>query len=284
MILPSRPPGLTPGFRTRYAPSPTGYLHLGHVRNALWTWGVARAWGGRVVLRIEDHDRTRCRPEFIEAILEDLAWLGFVPDEVAPKQSERAGRYEEVLAGLQRDGLAYACACSRKDIAEVAGDAFNEETRYPGTCRELGLEPAPGRGWRVRMEPGTERFDDLVHGAVAQDPSAQCGDLLVRDRLGHWTYQFAVTVDDLDQGIDVVVRGDDILASTGRQLRLARLLGRERMPRYLHHPLIVKPDGAKLSKASGDTGVRELRAAGVRKEVLIETATRGAGVRHCEEA
>lgn len=274
MILPSRPPGLTPGFRTRYAPSPTGYLHLGHVLNALWTWEVARAWGGRVVLRIEDHDRTRCRPEFTEAIREDLAWLGFVPDEVVPNQSERAGRYKEVLAGLHRRGLAYVCACSRKDIAEVAGDVFNEETHYPGTCRALGLEPGPGRGWRVRMEPGTERFDDLVHGAVAQNPSAQCGDLLVRDRLGNWTYQFAVTVDDLDQGIDLVVRGDDILASTGRQLRLARLLGRERMPLFLHHPLIVKPGGAKLSKASGDTGVRELRAAGMTAADVLETGAR----------
>lgn len=272
MTLPSQPPSLRAGFRTRYAPSPTGYLHLGHVRNAVWTWGVSRAWNGRVVLRIEDHDATRCREEFVEALREDLEWLGFVPDEEAPRQSERHARYEEVLQDLRRRGLAYVCACSRKDIAEVAGDAFNEETRYPGTCRELGLEPGPGRGWRVIMEPGSETFSDLLLGEMSQEPSSQCGDLLVRDRLGNWTYQFAVTVDDMDQGIDLVVRGDDLLSSTGRQLRLARLLGRKTMPLFLHHPLIVKPSGEKLSKASGDTGVREMRAAGMSAEEVVDAA------------
>jgi glutamyl-tRNA synthetase/glutamyl-Q tRNA(Asp) synthetase len=272
MTLPSQPPSLRAGFRTRYAPSPTGYLHLGHVRNAVWTWGVSRAWNGRVVLRIEDHDATRCREEFVEALREDLEWLGFVPDEEAPRQSERHARYEEVLQDLRARGLAYVCACSRRDIAEIAGDAFNEETRYPGTCRELGLEPGPGRGWRVIMEPGSETFRDLLLGEMSQEPSSQCGDLLVRDRLGNWTYQFAVTVDDMDQGIDLVVRGEDLLSSTGRQLRLARMLGRQQMPLFLHHPLIMKPSGEKLSKASGDTGVREMRAAGMSLGEVVQSA------------
>jgi glutamyl-tRNA synthetase/glutamyl-Q tRNA(Asp) synthetase len=263
LSLPLRPSTLPPGFRTRYAPSPTGYLHLGHVRNAIWTWNVSRTWNGRVILRIEDHDATRCREEYVSALHEDLDWLGFVPDEMVPRQSERHARYEEILQDLRLRGLAYVCACSRKDIAEIAGDAFNEETRYPGTCRALGLEPGPGRGWRVVMEPGTERFTDLLLGEISQEPSSQCGDLLVRDRLGNWTYQFAVTVDDMDQGIDLVVRGEDLLSSTGRQLRLARMLGRKTMPLFLHHPLIMKPSGEKLSKASGDTGVREMRAAGM---------------------
>jgi glutamyl-tRNA synthetase/glutamyl-Q tRNA(Asp) synthetase len=225
-----------------------------------------------VVLRIEDHDTTRCREEYVDALREDLDWLGFVPDEVAPRQSERHARYEEVLAELRDRGLAYVCACSRKDIAEVAGDAFNEETPYPGTCRELGLEPGLGRGWRVIMEPGTETFTDLLLGDMVQEPSAQCGDLLVRDRLGNWTYQFAVTVDDMDQGIDLVIRGEDLLSSTSRQLRLARMLGRTAMPLLLHHPLIRKPSGEKLSKASGDTGVREMRAAGMRAEEVLQFA------------
>ena len=275
MILPPRPPTLASRFRTRYAPSPTGYLHLGHVLNAMWTWDVSRAWNGRVVLRIEDHDATRCREEYVSALREDLDWLGFVPDELAPRQSERHARYEEVLNQLRDRGLAYVCACSRKDIAEVAGDAFNEETRYPGTCRELGLEPGPGRGWRVIMEPGSETFTDLLLGEVTQDPSSQCGDVLVRDRLGNWTYQFAVTVDDMDQGIDLVIRGEDLLASTGRQLRLAWMLGRTMMPLFLHHPLIIKPNGEKLSKASGDTGVREMRAAGMTAEAVLEAARGG---------
>ncbi len=272
MTLPPRPPSLPPGFRTRYAPSPTGYLHLGHVLNACWTWEVARAWNGRVLLRIEDHDATRCRDEYVDALREDLDWLGFVPDVGVLRQSQRQARYEAVLGELRARGLAYVCACSRRDISEAAGDVFNEETRYPGTCRRLGLEPGPGRGWRVVMEPGNESFTDLLLGTLTQDPSAQCGDLLVRDRLGHWTYQFAVTVDDMDQEIDLVIRGEDLLASTGRQLRLARLLGRTVMPLFLHHPLILKPDGEKLSKASGDTGVREMRGTGVTPEAVIRKA------------
>jgi glutamyl/glutaminyl-tRNA synthetase len=244
------------------------------VLNALWTWGVGREWGGRVVLRIEDHDAARCREEYVEALRGDLAWLGFVPDETAPRQSQRPARYEEVLADLQRRGLAYVCACSRRDISEVAGDVFKAETCYPGTCRKLGLAPGPGRGWRVVMEPGAEGFADLVHGPLTQDPSTQCGDLLVQDRLGNWTYQFAVTVDDMDQGIELVVRGDDLLASTGRQLRLARLLGRDRMPLFLHHPLLLKANGEKLSKANRDSGVRELRAAGMTADAVIGAATR----------
>ncbi|HET9604429.1 MAG TPA: glutamate--tRNA ligase family protein [Gemmatimonadales bacterium] len=272
MILPLRPSSLPLGFRTRYAPSPTGYLHVGHVRNAVWTWDVAREWNGRVVLRIEDHDNTRCREEYVDALREDLDWLGFVPDEEAPRQSERQARYEEVLEHLRARELAYVCACSRKDIAELAGDAFNEETRYPGTCRELGLEPGPGRGWRVIMEPGSETFTDLLLGEMAQDPSRQCGDMLIRDRLGNWTYQFAVTVDDMDQGIDLVIRGEDLLSSTGRQLRLARMLGRQQMPLFLHHPLIFKPGGEKLSKASGDTGVRETRGAGMSPDAVLRRA------------
>jgi len=258
---------------TRFAPSPTGFLHLGHVANAVWVWGVAQALGGRVLLRIEDHDRTRCRPEYEHALLDDLDWLGLEPD-IAPTDSFRAGpsnfrqsdstaHYEAVLESLRERGLAYVCACSRKDIAAEVPDHFNEEMRYPGTCREKSLEPGPGRGWRVRMDDGAESFDDLRLGTQSQSPARQCGDFLIRDRLGNWTYQFAVTVDDMRHGVNLVIRGEDLLDSTGRQLRLARLLGRSQPPRFLHHPLIFKPSGEKLSKASGDTGIRELRAAGM---------------------
>ena len=257
---------------TRFAPSPTGYLHLGHVVNAIWTWGAARALGGRVLLRMEDHDRSRCRPEYEAAILDDLDWLGFVPDVATTdtfragpsefRQSDSGAHYERALEKLRDAGLAYVCECSRKDIAAEVPDRFNEEMRYPGTCREKALAPGPGRGWRVVLDDGAERFTDLRLGDQCQVPSAQCGDLLVRDRLGHWTYQFAVTVDDMRHGVELVVRGEDLLESTGRQIRLARLLGRSVAPRYLHHPLILKPGGEKLSKASGDSGIRELRAAG----------------------
>jgi glutamyl/glutaminyl-tRNA synthetase len=259
---------------TRFAPAPTGWLHLGHVVNAMHVWGIARARGGRVILRIEDHDRARCRDEYADGILEDLDWLGFVPDSVAPRQSsrQRRERYEAALAELQAAGLAYACDCSRRDIAMDVPDRFGEEMRYPGRCRTRGLplDSTPAR--RVRMDDGAEAFTDERLGPQLQSPAEQCGDVLVRDRLGNWTYQFAVAVDDLDQGVDLVIRGEDLLSSTGRQMRLARLLGREAPPIFHHHALIRKPDGSKLSKSAGDSGVRELRMKGVSAREVIEMA------------
>ncbi len=267
---------LPPRPLTRFAPSPTGYIHLGHVVNAVWVWTIARALDGRVLLRIEDHDATRCRPEYEAALLEDLAWLGLVPDATAPRQSESDAAYTDALDRLSREHRVYACDCTRRTIALEAADVFGEETRYAGRCRERELAFEPGRSVRVVLGPGTETFDDARLGPQTQKPDAQCGDLMVRDRLGHWTYQFAVTVDDRRQDVDLVIRGEDLLDSTGRQLRLARMLGRERPPVFLHHPLILKPDGHKLSKASGDTGIRELHAAGIPPdEVLREAARRG---------
>lgn len=259
---------------TRFAPAPTGWLHLGHVVNALHIWSVARERGGRVILRIEDHDRTRCREEYVDGILEDLDWLGFVPDSVAPRQSsaERTARYESALARLQNEGLVYACDCSRRDIAMDVPDRFGEETRYPGRCRprSLALDSTPAR--RVQMDTGAESFVDERLGEQQQSPAEQCGDLLVRDRAGNWTYQFAVVVDDLDQGVDLVIRGEDLLSSTGRQIRLAKLLGRAAPPRFHHHALIRNPDGSKLSKSAGDTAIRELRGAGEPAENVLSRA------------
>jgi glutamyl-tRNA synthetase/glutamyl-Q tRNA(Asp) synthetase len=136
------------------------------------------------------------------------------------------------------------------------------ELKYDGHCRDRGLPPVDGYGWRVRLDPGVERFIDGRLGPREQDPSAQCGDVLIRDRLGNWTYQFAVSVDDFRQGIDLVIRGEDLLPSTGRQIRLARLLGREEPAAFLHHPLIMKSPAQKLSKSDRDTGIRDLRARG----------------------
>ncbi len=247
---------------TRFAPAPTGRLHLGHVLNAIYVWGIARAHGGRVVLRIEDHDRARCRPEYEVALLHDLAWLGFEPDTLAPPQRDRGARYDQALAALSADGLVYACDCSRRTIAADAPDVPNAELRYDGRCRNHNRGEAATLAQRVRMDDGTESFDDLLLGPQVGAPSLQCGDFLIRDRLGQWTYQFAVTVDDLDQRIDLVIRGEDLLSSTSRQLRLARLLGRVEPSRFLHHPLLRHPDGAKLSKSRGDSGIAELRDAG----------------------
>jgi glutamyl/glutaminyl-tRNA synthetase len=271
---------------TRFAPAPTGNLHLGHIVNAIYVWGVARACDpeGRVLLRIEDHDRHRSRPVFESAILEDLGWLGFVADEPLIRQSDRSALYERALDQLRVRGLVYACGCSRSEIAADVtnvGDglqAVPPELRYPGTCTDKGLPEAPGLGLRVRLEPAVERFDDWLHGPQEQRPHEQCGDLLVRDRDGNWTYQFAAVVDDYLQGVTLVIRGDDLLASTGRQIQLARLLGRADPPSFLHHPLVMKNPTQKLSKSDGDTGIRDLRAKGWSAERVIGQAAALAGL------
>ena len=271
---------------SRFAPAPTGYLHLGHVLNAIYVWGLTRAAGGRVLLRIEDHDRQRSRAEFENAIVEDLAWLGFVADgptyrpapaERLVRQSDRGSIYDEALARLRDAGLVYACQCSRAAIGEAQTvQRTAAERRYPGTCAAKHLAEAPGRGVRVRLPETVERFDDLRHGPQVQRPSEQCGDLLVKDRDGNWTYQFAATVDDYVQGVTLVVRGDDLLASTGRQQLLARMLGRQVPPQFLHHALLMKSPTQKISKSDGDTGVRHLRARGcTAADVIGEAACRG---------
>jgi glutamyl-tRNA synthetase/glutamyl-Q tRNA(Asp) synthetase len=250
--------------RTRFAPAPTGFLHLGHVVNALHVWQFARAHGGRVILRIEDHDRQRSRRAYEAALRDDLAWLGFEADEEAPRQSERGEVYTSVARGLAARGLVYGCACSRQDSPAGTG-AAGHERRYPGLCADRGLGLDEGLGWRVRMnsgQVGPELFVDELCGAESQDPEQQCGDLLVRDRLGNWTYQWAAAVDDFLQDISHVIRGVDLLPSTGRQIRLARLAGRRSPAAFRHHPLVMKSPSQKLSKSDGATGVRELRAAG----------------------
>jgi glutamyl-Q tRNA(Asp) synthetase len=275
-------------WRTRFAPAPTGFLHVGHIVNAMHVWGIARAFGGAVTVRIEDHDRTRSQPDFERAILEDLEWLGFVSDDDSSnalrektsryRQSDNDARYVEAMHRLDEQGLVFACRCTRRDIASIAGHRDNVETPYPGTCRHAGLLPSETPARRIRIDPGTESFDDMRLGQIDQEPSQQCGDLLLRDRHGNWTYQFAVVVDDITHGVDVVIRGEDLLASTGRQIRLARLLGRERAPRFYHHPLIRHPDGSKLSKSNRDTGIRELRASGLGPSQLLGVAAHAAGL------
>ena len=270
---------------SRFAPAPTGFLHLGHVVNAIYVWGLTQARGGRVLLRIEDHDRQRCRPEFEQAILEDLDWLGFVPDDppasafrsgpCRSRQSDRDDVYEAALARLRAADLLYACECSRSEIAAVSSGG---ELRYPGTCATKQLAERPGRGLRVRLNRSTERFHDLRHGTLDQRPFEQCGDLLVRDRDGNWTYQFAVVVDDAEQGVNLVIRGDDLLASTGRQIQLARVLGRIEPPQFFHHALVMKTPTQKLSKADAATSVRDLRAAGWTPDAVIGRAAALAGL------
>jgi len=261
----------------RFAPSPNGYLHLGHAYSALLNSDLARKSGGRFLLRIEDIDATRCRPELETAIHEDLAWLGFVADRPPVRQSDRLARYAAALASLSDRGLTYWCDCSRQTV-RAEGGTVGGELRYSGRCRDRRLGPGGDRGVRVRLHEGDERFDDGRLGPQVQQPSAQCGDLLARDRHGQWTYQFAVTVDDMQDAVDLVVRGMDLLPSTGRQIALARLLGRPRPAVFVHHPLILAPSGEKLSKSNRDVGIAALRADGVSPEEAIGRAAAAVGL------
>lgn len=264
---------------TRFAPSPTGLLHLGHVVNAIYVWGLAGALGGTVLVRIEDHDRIRSRPEWERSLFEDLQWLGFV-NETTPfsRQQDRHDIYEDALTRLRRVAHVYACDCSRT--------TFQGE-QYPGRCRARGLAAARGRSLRVQIDAGVETADDLLQGRLEQAPASQCGDLVVKDRDGHWTYQFAVTVDDILQGVTLVVRGADLVTSTGRQVRLGRMLraagvgsGSPWPPQYLHHPLILDEQGRKLSKSTGAAGVRRLRETGMTAADVIGRAAAAVGLTH----
>jgi glutamyl-tRNA synthetase/glutamyl-Q tRNA(Asp) synthetase len=222
------------------------------VANAIYVWGVARNAGGRVLLRMEDHDRIRCRREYEASILDDLAWLGFEPDEgLHPllRQSDCDHIYRQALERLRRTHHVYACNCSRKRVAAE---------HYDGFCRTRRLVEGPGRGIRVQIDEG--------------------GDLLLRDRDGHWTYHFAVVVDDIRQKITHVIRGEDLRSSTDRQLCLRRMLGADASLAYVHHRLILKPNGEKLSKSAGDTGVRELRRAGLMASEVIGRAAAAVGL------
>ena len=287
---------------TRFAPAPTGYLHLGHVVNAIHVWHEARAHGGRVLLRIEDHDRERCRPEYETALLDDLDWLGLVPDlyptsafrnavgsvPCASRQSDRGRTYLALARRLRAQGALYACACSRKAVQRAARrfssppvDARSAdgwpEAAYPGTCRNLELPFEGDVGWRVRLPATPVTFDDRWLGRQTQLPAEQCGDLLIRDRYGNWTYQFVATVDDYEQGVTDVIRGADLLPSTGRQILLGELLGRPAPATFAHHALIMKSPTQKLSKSDRDTGVRDLRARGWARDEVFAAARRGDG-------
>jgi glutamyl/glutaminyl-tRNA synthetase len=261
--------------RTRFAPAPTGFLHLGHVANAIVVWGLAAAEGAEVLFRIEDHDRIRSRPEYDAGLVEDLDWLGFVPDEGPIRQADDPSAYIAAIDRLRSDGRLYGCACSRATFEAWERDNAHpwDGPGCPGGCRERDLD---GPTLRVALGGGTERWMDLLVGPCA-DEVAPAGDRPVRDRDGNWTYLLCVVVDDLRQGVDLVVRGRDLLSSTPGQIRLARLLGREAPPAFAHHRLVRDPEGRKLSKSSGDMGVRELRAAGHSADQVVAMAAAAIG-------
>jgi len=274
---------------TRFAPAPTGRLHLGHVANAIHVWGLARRSGGRVLLRIEDHDRQRCRPEYESALLDDLDRLGIAPDEPSTdelragrstfRQSDNGAAYRAALEQLERVVHVYPCDCTRSTFAawrDRAGRPWSGPG-CPGDCRSRRLESGGDHTLRAALGGGDETWADVLagarSGAVARD-----GDLPIRDRHRNWTYAFCVVVDDLRQGVDLVVRGEDLLEATPAQIRLGRLLGREAPPRFAHHRLVLRPDGSKLSKADGDTAVGELLDAGHAPAALLGAAAARVGL------
>lgn len=271
--------------KTRFAPSLTGYLHLGHVLHMLYVWGVARARDAKVVVRIENHDTARARPEYEAAILDNMEWLGFVPDEgitaghagrsSSYRQSDCGDHYADVLKNLKEQGLVYGCSCSRKDIFEQQ-PVGQDELFYPGTCAERNL-PLEGNTVRFRVHSGAVSFRDMALGDCSQEPAVQCGDFSLRDRHGQWTYQFCCVCDDLRHGVDLVVRGEDILSSTGRQILLSQALDAP-IPYYYHHPLVYDAAGEKLSKRQRSESIMQLRQTGVSAGEVIGLAMHAAGL------
>ena len=245
----------------RFAPSPTGPLHAGSLVAALASWLDARAHGGRWLVRIEDVDLPRCVAGAGAFILQPLSDLGLRPDDVPVWQSRRGALYQQALDRLIAQGVAYPCGCSRKDIATTLalhGHARERhgEQRYPGTCRD-GLHGRPARTWRFRTTSQPVQWQDRRLGQQTQDVEAEVGDFVLKRADNLWAYQLAVVVDDAEQGVTDVVRGEDLTDNTARQVLLHRALQLP-TPTYLHTPLVLGPNGEKLSKHNGgaalDTG------------------------------
>jgi glutamyl-tRNA synthetase len=268
--------------RGRYAPSPTGALHLGNLRTALLAWLCARATGRAFTLRVEDLDRPRIRPGATARMLADLRWLGLDWDEgpdvggpLGPYfQSQREALYAAAFARLRAAGLVYPCYCARSELARIASAPQQEgqddgSPRYPGACRDLtpaqrAEREAAGRrpSWRFRAPDGEITFTDALHGKIAEDVAATVGDFIVRRSDGVFAYQLAVVVDDALMGIDQITRGHDLLPSTARQLALYDALGYPRPTEYVHVPLALDATGARLAKRDAAAGLDILRSAG----------------------
>ena len=259
----------------RLAPSPTGAQHVGNARTYLIAWLAARAQGGRLLLRIEDIDSPRIKAGAAAQVGTDLRWLGMDWDDGPVVQTQRLPLYEAALRRLQDLELVYPCTCTRADVERAASapHAEHEGAVYPGTCAgRRAADAATLRGqpfaWRFRAGAAMPVFDDGYRGPTAVDPHEAGGDFVVWKSTGTPAYQLAVVVDDAEQGVSEVIRGDDLVPSTPRQLLLYRALGHA-PPRFVHVPLVVGPDGRRLAKRHGDTRLAVLRAAGVRPEALV---------------
>lgn len=261
--------------RTRFAPSPTGYLHVGGVRTALFSWLHARKHGGKFILRIEDTDLQRSTAESINAILEGMTWLGLEYDEGPFYQTQRFDRYNEVIQGLLHNDLAYRCNCSRDRLARLRETQMQhkQKPRYDGHCRGKPIKPDAPHVVRFRNPlDGRVVVDDLVRGKVVFENN-ELDDLILRRTDGSPTYNLTVVVDDLDMRITTVIRGDDHLNNTPRQINILKALG-QAPPQYGHVSMILGDDGARLSKRHGAVSVIEYRKQGILPEALLNYLVR----------
>lgn len=265
----------------RYAPTPSGRLHLGNARTALLAWLWARSLGGRFVMRVEDLDPGRSRIQHEQDQLADLRWMGLDwdegPDVGGPhgpyRQSERSELYAEALARLST----FECTCTRRELREATFAPHGREPVYPGTCRRGPTHPERPRAIRWHTPPGTVTVHDAVQGEHHEDVAAEVGEFVLRRSDGAWAYQLAVVVDDAAMGVTHVLRGADLWTSTARQVLLQQVLGLP-TPAFAHVPLVLGPDGNKLGKRHGAPDVTRLRQEGADPQHLVATLARSAGL------
>ena len=250
---------------TRFAPSMTGYLHQGHLYHLITLYALARQSALPVSLRVEDHDIARSRPAYEEALFADLAAFGVSWEGEVVYQRDRMAYYSERLASLKAAGRVYGCACTRRELR--AGCAQGKEAVYPGHCADKNL-PLEGHAVRFRVLSDEQRFIDERLGEQVQAPATQCGDFVLRDRTGQYSYHFAAVCDDIREGTSLVVRGEDLLAATGRQLQLYQAF-KATPPRYFHHALVTDGEGKKLSKRTLATSLRHQIESGRSVEEII---------------
>ena len=265
----------------RFAPTPSGRMHMGNVFAALTAWLAVRSQGGTMLLRMEDLDRQRTKAEYAQVLLEDLAWLGLDYDMQTQPQSERTDIYISYFEKLQDMGLLYPCYCTRELLHSVNAPHRSDGTYvYPGTCRSLSEAERSGMGkapaWRVRVPEQSYTVQDKIQGIYRENLAADCGDFIVRRADGAFVYQLAVTVDDGLSGVTQVVRGVDLLNSAPRQMYLQELFGFS-APEYAHVPLLVAPDGRRLSKRDRDMDLGYLRSR-VTAPVLLGQLAYAAGL------
>lgn len=282
-------PNATAGV-TRLAPSPTGALHLGNARSFLINWALAKQHGWRVVLRVEDLDGPRIKDQADTLAINLLSWLGLDWDDGPFYQANDLAPYHAALCRLMAQGLIYPCTCTRKDIQEAQSAPHDDghELRYPGTCRPTPAQERPTDGgellkdsrqaWRLTVPEDEVGFVDRLHGPQSVDVYGQVGDFIVASKAGLPAYQLAVVIDDARQGVTQVVRGDDLVRSTGRQLLLYRLLGLGPVPEYTHLPLVLGHDGRRLAKRHGDTRLDHYRELGVPAKRIIGLLAYWSGV------